>query len=114
MAGGSRNTASSPYKPMSITNTSPLLSRHALLSLYLPAAILALGQGIVLPAIPLYAKSFGVTFGVASMVVVAPSLGSLVAGIPTGFLLDHLGRRKIILAAPIIAALSSFLCVTAQ
>jgi MFS family permease len=96
------------------TNAGPLLSRHALLSLYLPAAILALGQGIVLPAIPLYAKSFDVTFGVAAMVVVAPSLGSLVAGIPTGFLLDHVGRRKIILAAPILAALSSFLCVIAQ
>src|SRR5438105_1217430 len=92
----------------------PVVSRHSLLSLYLPAAILALGTGIVLPAIPLYAKSFGVSFGVASMIVVAPSLGSLAAGIPTGFLLDRIGRRKIILAAPLLAAVSSLLCVTAQ
>jgi len=95
-------------------NDERVVSRHSLLSLYLPAAILALGTGIVLPAIPLYAKSFGVSFGVASMVVIAPSLGSLVAGIPTGFLLDRIGRRKIILAAPLLAAVSSLLCAIAQ
>ena len=92
----------------------PLLSRHTLLSLYLPAMIMALGQGMVIPALPLYAKSFEVSFGVASMVVVAASLGSLVAGLPTGFLLDHVGRRKVILAAPLCAAVASFLCVFAQ
>lgn len=92
----------------------PILSRHSLLSLYLPAAILALGNGIVLPAVPVYAKSFGVGFGVASMVIVASGLGSLVAGLPTGYLLDRIGRRKVILAGPLVAALASFLVATAQ
>lgn len=91
-----------------------ILSRQALLSLYLPAAILALGQGIVLPALPVYAKSFGIGFGIASMVIVAAPLGSLAAGVPTGYLLDRLGRRRIILAGPILAALSSFLMAAAQ
>ena len=91
-----------------------LLSRENWLSLYVPAIILALGTGIALPALPIYAKSFDVTFGVASLVVVASGLGSLVAGFPTGFLMDRIGRRKIILAGPIAAAMTSFLVVTAH
>src|SRR5437773_153346 len=92
----------------------PVISRHNLLSLYLPAAILALGTSIVVPALPVYARSFGVSFGVASMLVVAASIGSLVAGLPTGYQLDRVGRRKVILAAPLAAAVASLLCVFAQ
>src|SRR5579871_2781311 len=92
----------------------PVITRHSLLSLYIPAAILALGTTMLVPALPVYAQSFGVSFGVASMLVVAASMGSLIAGLPTGYLLDRVGRRKIILAAPLGAALSSLLCVTAH
>jgi MFS family permease len=91
-----------------------VLSRQLVLSLYVPAIILALGNGIALPAIPVYARSFDVSFGVASMVLVATGLGSLVAGLPTGYLLDRVGRRKVVLAGPILAAAASFLTVTAQ
>lgn len=76
--------------------------------------ILALGTGIELPALPLYAKMFDVSFGVAALIVVASGVGGLVAGLPTGYLLDRVGRRKIILGAPICAALASFLMVLAQ
>ena len=95
------------------TRTS-ILSRHNLLSLYLPAIILSLGTGIALPALPIYARSFDVSLGVASSALVATGLGGLAAGLPTGYLLDRFGRRKIILAGPIATAVSSFLVVIAQ
>jgi len=97
-----------------VPSNNRLMSRDNWLSLYVPAIILALGTGIALPALPIYAKSFNVSFGVASMVVVASGLGSLVAGLPTGLLMDRIGRRKIILAGPIAAAITSFLVVTAH
>jgi len=90
------------------TNTR-VLSRENLLTLYLPAATLALGAGIATPALPVFAKSFDVSFGVASQVFVAQLLGGLAASIPTGFLIDRFGRRKIILAGPVLVALSSVL-----
>jgi MFS family permease len=91
-----------------------LLSRQNVLSLYLPAAILALGQGIALPALPLYTKSFEVSFALAAMVLAAAGVGGLVAGIPTGYLLDRVGRRKVILGGPLLAAVASLLTATAQ
>lgn len=95
------------------TNTR-VLSRENILSLYLPAATLALGAGIAIPALPVYVKSFDVSFGVASQVFVAHMLGGLLASIPTGFLVDRFGRRKIVLLGPVLVALSSFLTASAQ
>jgi len=86
-----------------------VLSRDNILTIYLPAAALALGTGIATPALPVYAKSFDVSFGVASQIFVAQLLGGLVATVPTGFLIDRFGRRNIILLGPVLVALSSVL-----
>ena len=58
------------------------LSRQLVLSLYLPATVLALGQSMVAPVIPNLARSFGVNVAQASLVFVAVSLGAFVATIP--------------------------------
>ncbi|HZU15338.1 MAG TPA: MFS transporter [Candidatus Dormibacteraeota bacterium] len=89
-------------------------SRHTLLSLHLPAFILALGTGIAAPALPVYARSFDISFGLASLVVIVYLLGSLVSTIPTGYLIDRVGRRRVVLAGPLLTALASFLVATAH
>ncbi len=109
-----RNDRGEGSVPEAAPAASRVLSRHLILSLYVPAVILALGNGIALPALPVYARSFGVSFGTASLVLVATGVGSLVAGLPTGYLLDRVGRRKVVLAGPLLTAVSSFLMVTAQ
>ena len=91
-----------------------LINRQSLFSLYLPAMALALGNGIALPAIPVYAKSFDVTFGVASLVLIAYEVGGAVGTVPTGYLIDRIGRRKVLLAGPILAAVTSLLVAQAH
>jgi MFS family permease len=91
-----------------------ILSRQSFLSLYLPAMILALGTGIALPALPVYARSFDVSLGVASLALAASGAGGLAAGFPTGLLLDRIGRRRVILAGPILTAVASLLVANAQ
>lgn len=91
-----------------------LINRQSLFSLYLPAMALALGTGIATPAIPVYAKSFDVTFGVAALVLIVYELGGAVGTVPTGFMIDRIGRRKILLAGPILAAISSLLVAQAS
>ncbi|HEY7378841.1 MAG TPA: MFS transporter, partial [Steroidobacteraceae bacterium] len=93
---------------------SRILSRHNALTLYIPSLTLALGQGIAVPALPTYARSFGVTFAVASTVLVAFAVGSLLAGLPTGYLVDRIGRRRVIIAGPVLIAIASFLVAVAQ
>jgi MFS family permease len=88
-----------------------LLSSYQLLTLYFPAFVFALGYSIATPVIPVFAKSFGTGFGVASLVIVVHALGGLVAAVPTGFLVDRLGRRPVLFTGPLLMAASS--CLTA-
>jgi MFS family permease len=88
-----------------------ILSSYQLLTLYFPAFVLALGSSIATPAIPVFAKSFDTGFAVASLVIVVHALGGLIVAVPTGFLLDHLGRRPVLFAGPLLMAAAS--CLTA-
>jgi MFS family permease len=91
-----------------------VLSSYQFLTLYFPAFILSLGYSIATPAIPVFAKSFDTGFGVASLVIVVHALGGLIAAVPTGFLVDHLGRRPMLFAGPVLMAASSALTAVAQ
>ncbi|MFI5266923.1 MAG: MFS transporter, partial [Chloroflexota bacterium] len=86
----------------------------AFLSTYLPALVLALGTGIALPAIPVLAKSFGVSFGLASGVITAFLFGGTVGTVPTGWLIDRIGRRKVMLAGPLLTSAVALLVMTAH
>jgi MFS family permease len=90
------------------------ISPAAFASIYLPALILALGTGIIVPAIPTLARSFQVSFGVASSLITAFLVGNVVGTIPSGWLADRFGRRPIMLLGPVFTALFAFLIVTAH
>ncbi|MEK7216899.1 MAG: MFS transporter [Chloroflexota bacterium] len=97
--------ASTPKK----SDTEAVLSRSQILSLYLPALILSIGTGIIAPVLPVFAKSFDIGIGLASMVLVGYQVGALGATLPAGYLMDKIGRRPILLAGPILMAISTIL-----
>jgi MFS family permease len=66
------------------------------------------------PAIPSLAKSFGVSFGLATGVVIAFLLGGVAGTIPSGWLSDRFGRRRIMVVGPLLTAAMAFLVATAQ
>jgi MFS family permease len=80
----------------------------------MPAMLLAFGTGIALPAIPILAKSFEVTFGQASFVLTAFVIGGTVGTLPTGWLIDRVGRRPVLIAGPLITAAMAFMVMVAQ
>ena len=90
------------------------LSWDAFLSTYLPALVLAVGTGIAVPAIPTLAKSFGVSFGLASGVVTAFLLGNLAGTIPSGWLIDRFGRRPVLIAGPLLTSAMAFMVAFAH
>lgn len=68
--------------------------RRLLLPVYLPTVLLAFGQGVMVPILPLYALEFGDSYGLAGLVVSAAWIGTLLADLPTGLLLPRLGFRR--------------------
>ena len=81
-----------------------------LLSLLLPSFLLGLGRGFTVPVLPILARDeFGVGAAAATLIFLAPIVGLVVATIPSGYLIDHFGRRRILIAGPLINAISAFL-----
>ncbi len=75
----------------------------------LVAFCVALGFGIVVPAIPLFALEFGVGTTAAGAVVSAFALMRLVSGLAAGRLVDRVGERSALLAGLAVVAVSSLL-----
>jgi DHA1 family multidrug resistance protein-like MFS transporter len=69
----------------------------------------ALGYGIVAPAIPAFARQFGVSTAAAAGVISAFALMRVVGALPAGKLVDRLGERRIMAAGIAIVAVSSAL-----
>jgi len=77
--------------------------------LALVAFCVALGFGIVAPAVPLFAREFGVGTTAAGAVVSAFALMRLVSGLGAGRLADKVGERAALLTGLAIVAVSSLL-----
>jgi MFS family permease len=77
--------------------------------LALVAFCVALGFGIVVPAVPLFALEFGVGTTAAGAVVSAFALMRLLSGLAGGRLVDRVGERAALLAGLGVVAVSSLL-----
>jgi DHA1 family multidrug resistance protein-like MFS transporter len=69
----------------------------------------ALGYGIVAPAIPEFAKQFGVSDAAAATVISAFALMRVIGALPAGRLVDRFGEPMIMAAGIAIVAVSSIL-----
>jgi MFS family permease len=95
-------------------DTSRAVSWHSFWTIYLPSLVLALGTGIVVPVIPTLARSFDVSFGLATGVVTAFLIGNVVGTVPTGWYIDRFGRRHVLIAGPLLTAAMAFMVLTAH
>lgn len=71
------------------------------------AFCVALGFGIVAPAIPLFARSFGVTAFAASTVVSVFALTRLISSPISGFLIEKVGERVVLASGLVIVAVTT-------
>lgn len=78
------------------------------------AFFVALGFGIVIPAIPIFATSFGVSAFAASSVVAAFAFMRFTSSPLAGWLTDRLGERVILASGLMIVAVSSALAGLSQ
>ena len=74
------------------------------LSIYVPSFFNTVGMSIVSPILPIYAKSFEVSFAVASLAITIYAFGRFVADIPVGIAADRVGRRPMMLAGTVITS----------
>jgi MFS family permease len=73
------------------------MPRSLYLSIYLPAFILAFCKGMLIPILPLYASSFGISYGLIGLILAGEAIGMLVGDLPAGSLLRRLDRKWVML-----------------
>jgi len=74
----------------------------------------ALGYGIVAPAIPAFARQFGVSTAAAAGVISAFALMRVAAALPAGRLVDRFGEHAVMAAGIAVVAVSSVLAGFSQ
>jgi DHA1 family multidrug resistance protein-like MFS transporter len=69
----------------------------------------ALGYGIVAPAIPVFARNFGVSAAAAASVISAFALMRVIGAVPAGKLTDRFGEARVMSVGIAVVAVSSLL-----
>jgi len=78
-----------------------------LLPVYVPTALLAFGQGLLVPTLPYYASSLGAPNALIGLIVASAGIGTLVMDVPAGALLARMGRRPAMLIGAGLVGISS-------
>src|SRR5579871_7055751 len=78
------------------------------------AFTVALGYGIVAPAIPAFARQFGVSVAAAASVISAFALMRVAFALPAGRLVDRFGSRQVMAIGIAVVAVSSMLAGFSQ
>ena len=78
-----------------------------LLPVYVPTALLAFGQGLLVPTLPYYASSLGAPKALIGLIVAAAGIGTLLMDVPAGALLARMGRRPAMLIGAGVVGLTS-------
>jgi MFS transporter, DHA1 family, multidrug resistance protein len=90
-----------------------LRENEMLLTLATMMVTIMFGFGMVVPVIPLYGRTFGVSATMVGLLVTSFGVARLVSNLPAGRLADRIGRRPLIIAGPLISATGASLAFLA-
>jgi MFS family permease len=75
------------------------------------AFLFNLGQGVLRPSLPLFLQEvFAANYRMVTAIPVVFGAGRWVANLPTGYLLDRVGRRRLIVGGLLVIAVSDLAC----
>lgn len=97
-----------------MTSTAPAFSlRSVALAAFLPATLFALGEGAIIPIIPVVATSLGASLPFAGFVAALILVGELIGDIPSGWLVSRIGERTAMISAALFSIAGLITCVLA-
>jgi DHA1 family multidrug resistance protein-like MFS transporter len=89
------------------------MERRVLIWMCVLVAVNQLGFGGVMPALPLYAQSFGVSASAIGLAVGVYGLARFVVAAPVGHLADRFGRRPTLALGGVVTSLGNLWCALA-
>jgi len=98
---------------MTSSNSPAFDLRAVLLSGFLPAALFAVGEGAIIPIIPIAADSLGATLALAGFVASLILVGELIGDVPSGVVVARIGERNAMIGAAGVSVVGLLVCTVA-
>lgn len=95
-------------------STAPNPLRRIALPAFGPSLLFGIGEGAILPILPLTVRDLGGSVSVAALMVALMGIGSLLSNLPASVFTLRFGERRAIVAAALWAALGLVLCAVTQ
>lgn len=92
----------------------PFSFRSVALAAFLPTLLFSIGEGSVIPIIPVVAHSQGASLAMAGFIAAMLMVGEVVGDIPSGWLVSRVGERAAMIGAAVIAVAGVVVCLVAQ
>ncbi|KQS15936.1 MULTISPECIES: MFS transporter [unclassified Frigoribacterium] len=97
-----------------MSSSSPAFSmRSVALAAFLPAALFAIGEGAIIPIIPVVASELGASLPFAGFVAALILVGELIGDIPSGWLVSRIGERTSMIGASLVSIGGLVTCLLA-
>ncbi|KTR50785.1 MFS transporter [Curtobacterium oceanosedimentum] len=96
---------------MTSTTNDAFDRRGVLLSGFLPAALFAIGEGAIIPIIPIAADSLGASLAFAGFVAALILVGELIGDVPSGVVVGRIGERNAMIGAAVVSVVGLLVCV---
>jgi len=95
-----------------VTSTElPFRWRSIALPALLPTLLFSIGEGAIIPIIPIVAGNLGATLAIAGLVAAILMIGELVGDIPSGWLVSRIGERPAMIGASLLSIVGLVICV---
>jgi MFS family permease len=87
--------------------------RSIALPALLPTLLFSIGEGAILPIIPLVATNLGAGLALAGLIAALVMLGELIGDIPSGWVVSRIGERKAMIYAALISVVGLIAAILA-
>ncbi|MFF2494905.1 MFS transporter [Agromyces sp. NPDC058064] len=87
------------------TATPPFSWRGIILPAYLPTLLFSLGEGAIIPVIPVVATERGASLALAGLIAAMLMVGELAGDLPAGWLVARIGERNAMIGAALLAVI---------
>ncbi|GAA1442891.1 MFS transporter [Leifsonia poae] len=91
----------------------PFSFRSVALAAFLPTLLFSIGEGAIIPIIPIAAGNLGASLAIAGLISSMVMLGELVGDIPSGWVVSRIGERTSMIYAAALAILGVVVCLIA-
>ncbi len=91
----------------------PFSLRSVALAAFLPTLLFSIGEGAIIPLIPIVANNLGASLAVAGFIAAMVMVGELVGDIPAGWVVSRIGERNSMIWASMLTIIAVLICVAA-